>query len=99
MSAGGIYPWAPGYYDDGDRPQIVTSRFRYEDSHTIERFHETGGTGSLRIIVEGAVRSAATYLRARPFDDVPHEAEWAVHGGEGVDAAADFTSPRAGEWE
>ena len=45
MSAQGSYPWAAGYYDDGDRPQIVTSRFRYEDSYTIERFLNSGGFG------------------------------------------------------
>ena len=27
------YPWAPGFYP-GDRPQIVTTRFQYEDGHT-----------------------------------------------------------------
>jgi NADH-quinone oxidoreductase subunit F len=46
------YPWAPGYYDDGDRPQIVTGRFRYEDSHTLERYHATGGYEGLRRALE-----------------------------------------------
>ncbi len=46
--AGGTYPWAAGYYDDGDRPQIVTSRFKYEDSYTLERYHATGGYDGLR---------------------------------------------------
>ena len=36
------FPWAPGFID-GDRPKIVTSRFRYEDSHTLERYLATGG--------------------------------------------------------
>ena len=40
-------PWAPGVYP-GDRPQIVTSRFQYEDGHTIERYHATGGYEGLR---------------------------------------------------
>ncbi|PIE33146.1 MAG: NADH-quinone oxidoreductase subunit NuoF [Ilumatobacter coccineus] len=48
MSVTSTYPWAPGYYDDGDRPQIVTSRFRYEDSYTLERYHATGGYEGLR---------------------------------------------------
>ncbi|MEQ8439703.1 MAG: NADH-ubiquinone oxidoreductase-F iron-sulfur binding region domain-containing protein [Ilumatobacter fluminis] len=48
MSAHGSYPWAAGYYDDGDRPQIVTSRFKYEDSHTIDRYHATGGYEGLK---------------------------------------------------
>jgi NADH-quinone oxidoreductase subunit F len=42
------YPWAAGYIDDGDRPQIVTSRLRYEDSYTIERYEATGGYQGLR---------------------------------------------------
>ena len=48
MTARGTYPWAAGYYDDGDRPQIVTSRFQYEDSYTLERYHSTGGYEGLR---------------------------------------------------
>jgi NADH-quinone oxidoreductase subunit F len=42
------YPWAAGFIDDGDRPQIVTSRFKYEDSHTIGRYEATGGYQGLR---------------------------------------------------
>ena len=42
------YPWAAGFIDDGDRPQIVTSRFQYEDSHTLGRYHSTGGYEGLR---------------------------------------------------
>jgi NADH-quinone oxidoreductase subunit F len=41
------YPWAAGYID-GDRPKIVTSRFQFEDSYTIERYHATGGYDGLR---------------------------------------------------
>ena len=48
MTSAGSYPWAPGYYDDGDRPQIVTSRFKYEDSYTLERYRATGGYDGLR---------------------------------------------------
>ena len=42
------YSWAPGFIDDGDRPQIVTSRFQYEDGHTLERFLATGGYAGLK---------------------------------------------------
>ena len=42
------YDWAPGFIDDGDRPQIVTSRFQYEDSHTLERYLATGGYAGLK---------------------------------------------------
>ena len=36
------YPHAAGFVA-GDRPEIVTSRFRHEDSYTLERFLATGG--------------------------------------------------------
>ncbi|MCE9621570.1 MAG: NADH-quinone oxidoreductase subunit F [Actinomycetia bacterium] len=42
------YTWAPGFIDDGDRPQIVTSRFQYEDGHTLERYLATGGYAGLK---------------------------------------------------
>jgi NADH-quinone oxidoreductase subunit F len=51
------YPWAAGYIDDGDRPKIVTSRFQYEDSYTLERYHATGGYEGLR--------SAGSHARPR----------------------------------
>ncbi|NBS31073.1 MAG: NADH-quinone oxidoreductase subunit F, partial [Actinobacteria bacterium] len=41
------FPWAPGFIE-GDRPQIVTSRFQYEDSFTLERYLATGGYDGLR---------------------------------------------------
>ncbi len=44
------YPWAPGFVDadEGSRPSIVTSRFRFEDSYTLERYHATDGYAGLR---------------------------------------------------
>ncbi len=36
------YPWARGFVA-GDRPQVVTSRFSYEDSFTLDRYLATGG--------------------------------------------------------
>jgi NADH-quinone oxidoreductase subunit F len=48
MTAAGTYPWAPGYYDDGDRPKIVTSRFGFQDSYTIDRYHATRGYEGLK---------------------------------------------------
>ncbi len=42
------YPWAAGFIDDGDRPKVVTSRFQYADSYTLERYHATGGYEGLR---------------------------------------------------
>ena len=41
------YPWAPGFYR-GDRPEIVTSRFRYEDAHTLGRYLELDGYEGLK---------------------------------------------------
>ncbi len=45
--SGVTYPHAPGFVA-GDRPRIVTSRFEYEDSYTLERYHATGGYEGLR---------------------------------------------------
>ncbi|MCU1393591.1 MAG: nuoF [Ilumatobacteraceae bacterium] len=41
------YPHTPGFYA-GDRPQIVTSRFEYTDSYTLERYLATGGYEGLK---------------------------------------------------
>lgn len=41
------YPWAAGYYPSS-RPTIVTSRFGYEDSYTLDRYLATGGYIGLR---------------------------------------------------
>ena len=41
------YPHAAGFVA-GDRPKIVTSRFEYADSFTLERFLATGGYAGLR---------------------------------------------------
>ncbi len=46
------YPFTPGFYA-GDRPKIVTSRFEFEDSHTLHRALATGG-------YEGLKRALAT---------------------------------------
>ncbi|MGY6502673.1 MAG: NADH-quinone oxidoreductase subunit NuoF [Acidimicrobiales bacterium] len=43
----GTYPHAPGFYA-GDRPQVVTSRFEFEDSYTLDRYLATGGYDGLR---------------------------------------------------
>jgi NADH-quinone oxidoreductase subunit F len=45
------YPWTPGFYA-GDRPRIVTSRFEYEDSYTIDRYLATDGYKGLRAALE-----------------------------------------------
>lgn len=57
------YPWAAGYYDDGDRPQIVTSRFRYDDSYTLDRYLSTGGYEGLRAALESKPEDVHTEVR------------------------------------
>ncbi|MFW2333157.1 NADH-quinone oxidoreductase subunit NuoF [Ilumatobacter sp.] len=57
------YPWAAGFYDDGDRPQIVTSRFRYEDSYTLDRYLSTGGYEGLRKALDSAPGAVHTEVR------------------------------------
>jgi len=57
------YPWAPGYHDDGDRPQIVTSRFRFEDSHTLDRYLSTGGYEGLRAALDSSPDDVHTEVR------------------------------------
>ncbi len=44
---GTTYPHTPGFYV-GDRPRIVTGRFEYADSFTLERFLATAGYQGLR---------------------------------------------------
>ena len=56
---GNVYPWAPGFVE-GDRPMIVTSRLRYEDSYTLERYLATEGTTGC------APRSASRHPTATP---------------------------------
>ena len=63
MTAAGSYPWAPGFYDDGDRPQIVTSRFQYDDSHTLDRYLATGGYEGLRKALEAKPEDVHTEVR------------------------------------
>jgi NADH-quinone oxidoreductase subunit F len=67
------YPWAPGFVEapDGSRPSIVTSRFRYEDSYTIDRYLATDGYAGLRAAL------------ARPAPDVHAEVRNATLLGRG----------------
>jgi NADH-quinone oxidoreductase subunit F len=45
------YPWTPGFHA-GDRPRVVTSRFEFEDSFTLDRYLATGGYDGLRKVLE-----------------------------------------------
>jgi NADH-quinone oxidoreductase subunit F len=66
----GTYPHAPGFVA-GDRPRIVTSRFEYSDSHTLERYLATDGYAGLRAAL------------ARPATDVHEEVKNASILGRG----------------
>ncbi|NND76048.1 MAG: NADH-quinone oxidoreductase subunit F [Ilumatobacter sp.] len=46
------HDYIPGFYI-GDRPQVVTSRFEYEDSYTLERFLATDGYKGLEKCLAG----------------------------------------------
>jgi NADH-quinone oxidoreductase subunit F len=81
------YPYVPGFYA-GDRPQIVTSRFQYEDSYTLERYLATGGYQGLRAAL------------AKPATDVHEEVKSATvlgRGGAGFPAGTKWglTPPNA----
>jgi NADH-quinone oxidoreductase subunit F len=68
--SGTTYPYAPGFIA-GDRPKIVTSRFEYEDSYTLERYLATGGYEGIK----AALR--------RPSPDVHEEVKTATVLGRG----------------
>jgi len=88
MTTGTTYPHAPGYVA-GDRPQIVTSRFQYEDSYTLERYVATGGYEGLRAAL------------ARPPADVHEEVRNATvlgRGGAGFPAGVKWGLTPQGVW-
>ncbi len=66
----GTYPHAPGFIA-GDRPRIVTSRFEYADSYTLERYLATDGYAGLRAALK------------RPAVDVHDEVKTATILGRG----------------
>ncbi len=47
MSTATTRPWTVGFYE-GDRPRVVTSRFEFDDSYTLDRFLATGGYQGLK---------------------------------------------------
>jgi NADH-quinone oxidoreductase subunit F len=88
MSTSSPYPWAAGFYP-GDRPQVVTSRFQYEDAHTIDRYHATGGYQGLRKALE------------RTPADVSEEVKKSTllgRGGAGFPAGTKWSFMPAGVW-
>lgn len=79
---------APGFIA-GDRPEIVTSRFQYEDSYTLDRYVATGGYEGLRAAL------------ARPPADVHEEVKSATllgRGGAGFPAGVKWGLTPQGVW-
>jgi NADH-quinone oxidoreductase subunit F len=78
---GATYPHAPGFVETDTRPHIVTRRFRYDDSYTLDRYHATGGYQSLRAVLErppadvhGEIRNAT--LLGRGGAGFPAGVKW-----------------------
>ena len=55
-------PHAPGFVAN-DTPRIVTARFDYEDSYTLERYEATGGYQGLRKALERTPEEVQTQVR------------------------------------
>ena len=86
--SGDTYPHAAGFVA-GDRPRIVTARFEYADSYTLERFQATDGYEGLRRAL------------ARPPADVHEEVRSATllgRGGAGFPAGVKWGLTPQGVW-
>ncbi len=83
------YAWAAGYYDDGDRPQVVTSRFQYDDSYTLDRYHATGGYEGLR---------KALGMQPAEVADEVKKSTLLGRGGAGFPAGVKWGFTPAGVW-
>lgn len=85
---GGTWPHAPGFIV-GDRPRIVTSRFEFEDSYTLQRSLATGGYDGLRAAL------------GRPATEVHDEVKNATvlgRGGAGFPAGNKWGLTPQGVW-
>ena len=85
---GTTYTHAPGFVA-GDRPQIVTARFQYEDSYTLERALATDGYAGLR---------AALSRSATEVHDEVKAATVLGRGGAGFPAGTKWGLTPAGVW-
>ncbi len=86
--SGTTIPHAPGFIA-GDRPEIVTARFKYDDSHTLERFLATGGYEGLK--------AALAKPPAAVHDDV-RSATVLGRGGAGFPAGLKWGLTPQGVW-
>ncbi len=88
MSVLSPYEWAPGFYP-GDRPAIVTSRFRYEDGYTLDRSLATGGYEGLR---------AALAMSPAEMAEVVKNSTLLGRGGAGFPAGVKWGFTPEGVW-
>ncbi len=82
------FPYAPGFVA-GDRPQVVTSRFAFDDSYTLDRYLATGGYAGLRKAL------------AKPAASVHDEVKGATilgRGGAGFPAGTKWGLTPQGVW-
>lgn len=82
------YPWAAGFYPV-DGPQIVTTRFQYDDSYTLERYLATGGYAGLR---------AALAMTPTEMADEVKDSTLLGRGGAGFPAGVKWGFTPAGVW-
>ena len=89
MTTGTPIPRAPGFIAGDDRPQIVTSRFEYDDSHTLDRYLATGGYDGLK---------AALAKTPQAVHDEVRNATVLGRGGAGFPAGVKWGLTPQGVW-
>jgi NADH-quinone oxidoreductase subunit F len=82
-------PRAPGFISGDDRPQIVTSRFAYDDSYTLDRYLATGGYDGL---------AAALAKTPQAVHDEVRNATVLGRGGAGFPAGVKWGLTPQGVW-
>ena len=80
---------APGFIAGDDRPQIVTSRFAYDDSYTLDRYLATGGYEGLK---------AALAKTPQAVHDEVRNATVLGRGGAGFPAGVKWGLTPQGVW-
>ncbi len=84
----GYVPHAPGYVDN-DGPKIVTQRFGYDDSYTLDRARATGAYEGLK---------AALAMKPSDVHTEVREAVLLGRGGAGFPAGVKWGFPPEGVW-
>ena len=88
MATGNYVPHAPGYVDSPGE-KIVTSRFQYEDSYTLERYEATGGYAGLKAALQAGPDECHSITR---------DATLLGRGGAGFPAGIKWGFTPAGVW-